>query len=108
MNGDENYNVVGEYKSYTIHGIPVVYKKDDLVTYKGKTYVATKTIKEPITPDSGEDFGWKPIDDNRAIKFSTGTEPPHDPQPGDEWFDTTNGILMKYIDDDDSEQWIEV
>ena len=107
MNG-ENYNVLGEYKPYTIQGIPTKYKKDDLVTYKGKSYVATKAIREAIEPDVGEDFGWKSLDENRAIKFTTGTEAPHDPQSGDEWFDTTNGIRFKYFDDDDTKQWIEV
>ena len=48
------------------------------------------------------------LDENRAIKFTTGTEAPHDPQSGDEWFDTTNGIRFKYFDDDDTTQWIEV
>lgn len=107
MKGYENYNIIGEYKNYTIHGTPYVYKENDLVTYHGKSYVATKTIKE-ITPDKGSDFGWSELEDNRSIQFSTGTEPHNDPQPGDEWYDTTNGILLKYIDDNDTQQWVQI
>ena len=40
--------------------------------------------------------------------FTSGTTAPVSPTAGDEWFDTTTGILFKYINDGNSSQWIEL
>jgi hypothetical protein len=34
--------------------------------------------------------------------------PPGTPNPGDFWFNTTNGILYQYNDDGDSDQWVDI
>ena len=39
--------------------------------------------------------------------FTSGTTAPASPSAGDEWFDTTTGILFKYINDGNSSQWIQ-
>jgi collagen type I alpha len=33
---------------------------------------------------------------------------PANPQPGDQWFNTYNGILFVYLKDGDSEQWVDI
>jgi hypothetical protein len=33
---------------------------------------------------------------------------PSNPQPGDQWYNTFNGILFEYIDDGTSSQWVDV
>lgn len=40
--------------------------------------------------------------------FTWGTTPPSNPEIGDRWYDTTDGILLTYVDDGDSQQWVEV
>ena len=39
--------------------------------------------------------------------FTSGATTPTSPSNGDEWFDTTTGILFKYINDGNSSQWIQ-
>lgn len=34
--------------------------------------------------------------------------PPGTPNPGDFWFNTTNGILYQYNDDGDTDQWVDI
>lgn len=40
-------------------------------------------------------------------RISVGETPPFNPQPGDIWFCTTNGIQFIYYDDGNSIQWVE-
>ena len=107
MNKFHQFNIRGDWKAYNVDGTSMEYKKNDMVSYNGKQYVATQAVSE-IPPDRGELFGWLEMEDNRKIKYSVGTEPHENPQPGDEWFDTTNGILMKYVDDDNTQQWVQI
>jgi hypothetical protein len=49
---------------------------------------------------------WKPGDG--AGVFYSGELPPEDAVVGDLWFDTDRGVLAIYVDDGDSQQWVEV
>ena len=40
--------------------------------------------------------------------FFWGAEPPPNPEVGARWFYTTEGLLLVYTDDGDSQQWVEV
>ena len=40
--------------------------------------------------------------------FTWGPTPPPSPKIGDRWFDTIDGALSVYVDDGDSNQWVEV
>tara|TARA_Y100000310_G_scaffold262820_1_gene272634 strand:+ start:842 stop:1153 length:312 start_codon:yes stop_codon:yes gene_type:complete len=85
-----------------------IYARGDIVFKNGKMYVATRTTNvEDGSPEHGEKAGWKEHTDNRIKKYTEGTSAPLDPIVGDEWYDTSNGILFKYIDDETSTQWVE-
>ena len=83
------------------------YDKGAVVRKNGKEYVASKTIRG-YSPEHGEKAGWKEYTDNRIKKYTESTSAPLDPLVGDEWYDTSNGILFKYIDDETSTQWVEI
>lgn len=40
--------------------------------------------------------------------FTWGVTPPVNPEIGDRWYDTNEGVLLTYLDDGDSQQWVEV
>lgn len=40
--------------------------------------------------------------------FTWGVTPPQNPEIGDRWYDTNEGVLLTYLDDGDSQQWVEV
>jgi len=40
--------------------------------------------------------------------FSWGPTPPEYPEVGARWYDTTESLLLVYVDDGDSQQWVEV
>ena len=40
--------------------------------------------------------------------FTWGPTPPLNPDIGARWYDTTEGVLTVYVDDGDSQQWVEV
>lgn len=40
--------------------------------------------------------------------FTWGDTAPQNPEIGDRWYDTKRGFLVVYVDDGDSEQWVEV
>jgi|10_taG_2_1085330.scaffolds.fasta_scaffold00592_15 hypothetical protein len=97
---------VSKYKRYNPDGTLKVYHKDDIVNWHGDTFVATKTVSG-YEPDEGEEYGWNFINDKESINHSSRTAPPPNPNHGDEWLDTTTGLLMKYIDDGFNKQWVE-
>ena len=43
-----------------------------------------------------------------AFLYTAATSAPSNPTKGDQWFDTTEGILYEYVDDGDSLQWIDI
>ena len=43
-----------------------------------------------------------------SLSHSSGSNPPSSPGVGDEWYDTTAGVLFKYISDGNTEQWVEI
>lgn len=40
--------------------------------------------------------------------FTWSTTPPSNPDVGDRWYDTEQGILVVYVDDGNTQQWVEV
>jgi hypothetical protein len=43
-----------------------------------------------------------------TVKFDAQSTEPVAPDPGDFWFNTNNGIVYQYVDDGDSEQWVDI
>ena len=90
-------------------GRNVVYRKGDIVSKNGKLYAATRTTTvENGSPEHGEKAGWKEYTKDRIKKYSENSSAPVDPFVGDEWYDTSGGILFKFIDDGTSTQWVEI
>lgn len=99
------YNFIGDFKSRSPSGNPIQYTKGDVVYHKEKTYVASKTILGS-SPDLGEKVGW--LDLSRTQVLYELAEAPFYPRVGDEWLDTTSGILYKRIKNNNSEHWVEL
>lgn len=99
------YNFVGKFKSKSSDGSSLQYTKGDVVYHKEKTYVASKNILGS-SPDLGEKVGW--LDLSRTQVLYELAQPPFYPRVGDEWLDTTNGILYKRIKNDINETWVEL
>jgi hypothetical protein len=99
-------NKINKYKKYNPDGSVRTYQRDDVVNWRGDVFVATKTISG-YEPGDGEDHGWKIIDDKESINHSSRNTAPPNPKDGDEWLDTSTGLLMKYIDDGFNKQWVE-
>jgi|694.fasta_scaffold23179_9 hypothetical protein len=105
MNIDK-LNFKGNYKSHTPDGVLIQYSLGDVVFYSGQTYVATKPIKDQ-SPAHGDSSGWQMLTSGSStIQFYWGAETPLTPNVGDEWFNTTNGRIYKYLPDGDTEQWV--
>ena len=100
-----DYNFVGDFKSKSANGSPVQYVKGDVVYHKEKTYVASKNILGS-SPDLGEKVGW--LDLSRTQVLYELATPPFYPRVGDEWLDTTSGVLYKRIKNNNSEHWVEL
>jgi len=43
-----------------------------------------------------------------GITYTASTTPPVGPAIGDQWYDTAEGILYEYIDDGDTDQWVDI
>lgn len=43
-----------------------------------------------------------------GLNITTDTVPPGSPSVGDQWYDTGAGILFEYLDDGDSQQWVDI
>lgn len=104
----ENLNLKGNYKTYDSNGSLITYQKNDVVFYENKTYVAIRTVSE-TSPAHGENGGWVLINGgSNPIQFYWGEEMPMNVNIGDEWFNTTNGRVYKYLADNDSNQWVNI
>ena len=101
-----SFNFKGNYKARTPSGLAITYQTGDVVFYQGKTYVATTTIRD-LAPDNGSNSGWQELlRGAQPIQFYWGADVPLNPNIGDEWFNTTNGKIYKYLPDGDSQQWV--
>lgn len=43
-----------------------------------------------------------------GITYTASTTPPVSPAVGDQWYDTADGILYEYMDDGDTNQWVDI
>jgi cytoskeletal protein CcmA (bactofilin family) len=43
-----------------------------------------------------------------GVTYTASTTPPVGPAIGDQWYDTVDGILYEYIDDGDTDQWVDI
>jgi|TARA_Y100000034_G_scaffold106516_1_gene135292 hypothetical protein len=87
----------------------IKYKEGDIVSKNGKIYAALRnTDVREGSPEHGEKAGWKPYTDNRIKKYTEDSSEPINPTVGDEWYDSSKGILFKYINDGTSTQWVEI
>jgi hypothetical protein len=43
-----------------------------------------------------------------AITYTASTTPPVSPTVGDQWYDTADAILYEYMDDGDTNQWVDI
>jgi hypothetical protein len=43
-----------------------------------------------------------------GVTYTASTTPPVSPAIGDQWYDTADGILYEYIDDGDTDQWVDI
>ena len=97
-----------EFRIRDHKGQVIKYKQGDLVTKNGKNYRAIRDVRG-YSPEHGEKVGWKEVNKNRIAKFIYDSEAPKLPQEGDEWYDNDNGILFKYITNEDGNgQWVEM
>tara|TARA_R100000458_G_C8102174_1_gene128428 strand:+ start:151 stop:459 length:309 start_codon:yes stop_codon:yes gene_type:complete len=96
-----------KHKKYNLDGTLKSYKKDDIVTWKGRTFIATRDVSG-ISPKINEDNVWKEMTDEKIITHTKSSIPPSNPKNGDEWFDDENALLFKYLDDGVNRQWVEV
>ena len=98
-------NQRGEYRPVTKGGTPVVYEKDDVVFYNGGSFIALRrTTHLDGSPDSSGN--WKQL--TESMTHSYGENAPKNPNIGDEWYDTSNGLLFKFLNDGNSKQWVEI
>tara|TARA_R100001460_G_scaffold108317_1_gene159087 strand:+ start:1149 stop:1454 length:306 start_codon:yes stop_codon:yes gene_type:complete len=99
-------NQRGEYQTLNKRGDPVVYEETDVVIYNGSTYISQRrnTYLDGL-PDA-TDGPWDLL--SSRINHVSGKNVPPNPSFGDEWYDTENAILFKYLDDGNSAQWVEI
>lgn len=87
----------------------IIYRVGDVVSKNGKLYSAIRlTTVEQGSPEHGEKAGWKEFTEDRIKKYTENTTAPTNPMVGDEWYDTSSGVLYKFIDDGTSTQWVEI
>lgn len=104
----QNVNFKGIYRSHTANGEKILYKKDDVVIYKGTSYIATRNITE-TSPIHGTNGGWLAYSGGRTpVQFYWGDKQPTQVNIGDEWFNFSTGKTYKYLSDGNSEQWVNI
>jgi hypothetical protein len=102
------FDNIKDFQIRNIQGKSILYKKGDVVRKNGRSYLAIRDTRG-YSPEHGEKGGWKRINKNRIGKFSYDIDPPELPSQGDEWYDSDNGILFKYITNEDGNgQWVEM
>jgi hypothetical protein len=101
-------NFVGEHRVRTSTGSLAVYTKGDVVTRRGKTYIATKDNVSGFSPEHGSARGWEPLSKSTTMNFTNSDTAPEQPNEGDHWFDSSGGTLYIYLADKDTNQWVEI
>jgi hypothetical protein len=103
-----NFDNIKEFHIRDKRGNLSKFNMGDVVSKNGKLYVAIRDTKG-YSPEHGEKGGWKHVNKNRIAKFSYDDDAPELPKEGDEWYDSSNGILFKYITNEDGNgQWVEI
>jgi hypothetical protein len=100
-------NFSGEHNVRNLDGSIRVYRPGDVVSKKGKLYIAKKTTRG-FDPRHGSDAGWEDYGTSSGYNFTNSETQPEISNEGDFWFDSSSGSLFIYIKDKDTEQWIEV
>lgn len=115
-------NFVGKWRAYDVNGRQITYNLGDLVLYTNSsgaesTYLAVQQTTR--TPLSGVNGGWLVMGSaGTAIGGTGGTggritltyasTPPASPQVADQWFNSSSGRFFIYMNDGDSDQWVEI
>ena len=95
----------GNYVPVNKIGTPVVYEPGDEVLYGGGRF---KSLKRNTYLDGTPDNAniWERL--SQTFTHSNGDSPHPNPNVGDEWYDKTSGILFKFLNDGNSDQWVEI
>jgi hypothetical protein len=100
-----------EVQGNIIPAANVSYYLGDATHWWKSLYVSSETIfigGKPLTANPRSNV----VTYNNTIiggaKFSKSTTPPASPIPGEFWYDTETDVLYKYIQDEDSIQWVDV
>jgi hypothetical protein len=102
INFDGNFNYRGDYSSSYPSGEPSRYQSNDLILFEGKLYIANASIKGE-SPDTNTN--WIPWGNSR-VSFRS-TKPPNT-KIGDTWINSETGKFYTFLDDGDTEQWVEL
>jgi hypothetical protein len=113
-------NFVGKWRAYDVNGRQITYNTGDLVIFTDtsgteSTYLAVKQTTR--TPLSGLNGGWVGFGSASSgivgatggrISLSYSSSPPASPQIADQWFNSSSGRFFIFMNDGDSNQWIEI
>lgn len=78
-----------------------------LITTSGAT-LPGNVVTGNILTDNYYFANGTPFVSGGTVKFDAQSTEPVAPDPGDFWFNTNNGIVYQYVDDGDSEQWVDI
>tara|TARA_Y100000592_G_C5216599_1_gene197457 strand:- start:83 stop:403 length:321 start_codon:yes stop_codon:yes gene_type:complete len=99
---------VGTFQVRDLDGRPKLYRRGDVVDYKGEQYVAVRNTKSYTPLHQESRSGWRKISSSNTMNFTNSDSEPETPNEGDHWFNSSSGKLFIYIKDKDTEQWIEL
>jgi hypothetical protein len=116
-------NFLGRWRAYDVNGNQITYYPGDLVIFRTSegfesTYLATITTNR--TPLSGLNGGWVSLGGTGStisgssggtggrISLTYASSPPASPQVADQWFNSSSGRFFIYMNDGDSNQWVEI
>ncbi|HAW82064.1 MAG TPA: hypothetical protein DCX27_21590 [Balneola sp.] len=100
-----DFNFRGDFRLNHPSGNSISYEKGDVVYHESKAYIASKRISGS-SPTLGERVGWMSLSD-RSVLYESNTVPFY-AKIGDEWFNTSNGILYKRIESNSVQIWVEL
>lgn len=113
-------NFVGRWRAYDVNGRQITYNLGDLVTYTNSggaesTHLAVQQTTR--TPLSGVNGGWLVMGSagptggggtGGRISLTYASTPPASAQVADQWFNSSSGRFFIYMNDGDSNQWVEI
>ena len=73
----------------------------------GDVNAASPSSGQVLTWDTGTSK-WKPINPTGGVNYTNGTTAPTSPNLGDEYFNTTNDILYKWVNDGTTSAWLDI